>query len=218
MYINSTCTYIPMYININLSIHINIHAYVHVHTYKYKHINIHLHINICIYTCSYTYILPIFLNLITHPDSIAISSNYCYVISCIVLLRYYNSHLFFRTRYNITNSLKRDADSDNLHTMSVIIDMKRQSPTIPSSRNIVEFANAAKFAELLTLTGVDGLFVNTDELEYGGNFNDLKECVRAVKLKKPKLAPACICKDIIIHPVQVSKFLIFFSFSLHHSI
>lgn len=93
----------------------------------------------------------------------------------------------------MTNSLKRPADGkENLHTMGVMIDMKRRSPTIPDRRNIVEFSrftsshfnrmyqnvyimniiiSAGKFAELLTRVNADAFLVNTDEMEYGGKMS-----------------------------------------------
>jgi indole-3-glycerol phosphate synthase len=92
--------------------------------------------------------------------------------------------------------------------MSVLIDLKRRSPTIPERRNIVEFASAAKFAELLTIAGADGFLVNTDEMEYGGKFTDLKETAKATRATKPINAPCIINKDIIIHPVQVREALL----------
>ena len=48
---------------------------------------------------------------------------------------------------------------------------------------------------------------NTDDVEYGGAFTDLKETVIATRKAKPKFPPACICKDIIIHPVQIAQAL-----------
>ena len=117
------------------------------------------------------------------------------------------SYMASKCMYNITNALKRDTSKDGLHTMSVLIDMKRRSPTIPQKRNIVEFSNAAKFAELLTLTGSDAFLINTDELEYGGNFAELKSCVQATRMASPSKPPACIHKDIIIHPVQIAQAL-----------
>ena len=52
--------------------------------------------------------------------------------------------------------------------MSIIVDMKRKSPTIIERRNIVEFSSVSKFSELLTRVGVDGFLVNTNDIEYGG--------------------------------------------------
>ena len=124
------------------------------------------------------------------------------------------SYMASECRYNVTNSLKRATQGGGtanelggLHTMSVLVDMKRRSPTVPQRRNIVEFANAGKFAELLTLTGADAFFVNTDELEYGGKFSELRDCVMATRAARPKKPPACIVKDIIIHPVQIAQAL-----------
>lgn len=99
--------------------------------------------------------------------------------------------------------------------------MKRKSPTITERRNIVEFSSVSKFSELLTRVGVDGFLVNTNDIEYGGYENDLKDTVQSVKSTKLSMyssgssrvsssssliIPACIQKDIIIHPIQVSRF------------
>ena len=91
--------------------------------------------------------------------------------------------------------------------MTVMVDMKKRSPTVPSARNIVEFSKADKFAELLTLSGADSFLINTDEFEYGGAESDLKECVASTKLARPERPPANIVKDIIIHPVQIARAL-----------
>lgn len=107
-------------------------------------------------------------------------------------------------KYNVTRSLKKTAfGKQNLHTMSVLVDMKRTSPTIPDKRNVVEFSSAKQFAELLVLSNVDAFMINLDESEYGGKFSDLKECVNRMKELKPDSPPACIAKDIFIHPIQV---------------
>ena len=114
------------------------------------------------------------------------------------------SYMASVNHYNLTKSLKRAADGkEKLHTMGVLVDLKRRSPTIPDRRNIVEFEHAGKFAELLTLAGADAFLVNTDKMEYGGSSSDLKDVIAAVKKARPLNPPACIVKDIIIHPVQV---------------
>lgn len=108
----------------------------------------------------------------------------------------------------MTRSLKLPADPDgNLHKMSITVDMKRRSPTIPERKTIVEFNNAGKFAELLTIAKTDAFLINTDDMEYGGNFDELKECTKAVKAayKLDVRPPACIRKDIILHPIQVNN-------------
>lgn len=116
------------------------------------------------------------------------------------------SYMSSECKYNVTKALKREPDGNGgLHTMSVMVDLKRRSPTIPGARNIVEFSSASKFADLLALSGVDSFLINTDEQEYGGTFSELKECVKSTRLVKPKNPPAMIHKDIIIHPVQVAS-------------
>lgn len=55
----------------------------------------------------------------------------------------------------------------------------------------------------LEQVGVDALLVNTDEMEYGGKVEDLKIASKAVRSARPENPPACICKDIILHPIQV---------------
>lgn len=117
--------------------------------------------------------------------------------------------------YPVSKALKRDTsgDADNLHAMSVLVDLKRRSPTIPQRRNVVEFSSAAKFAELLALAATDAFLINTDETEYGGNLQDLQETSKALALARSTTppssssVPACICKDIIIHPVQIAQAL-----------
>jgi hypothetical protein len=107
--------------------------------------------------------------------------------------------------------------------MSVLIDVKRKSPTCPQvfimnlctlilysnkkyfylqNRNVVNYAQANKFAELLALTGADGLLINENTEEYGGNKGDLKACASSIR-KLSKVKCPCILKDIIIHPIQV---------------
>jgi len=118
------------------------------------------------------------------------------------------SYMASECKYNVTKALKLDtAKSDDRQKLSVIVDMKRRSPTVPERKNIVEFSTAAKFSELLTLCGTDALMVNTDEIEYKGCLNDLKDSVQAARTVKPLQTPACIAKDIIIHPVQIAQAL-----------
>ena len=109
-------------------------------------------------------------------------------------------------KYNVTRALKRPGfGKENLHTMSVLVDLKRFSPTIPDKRQVVEFSSAKQFAELLALTNTDAFLINLDEQEYGGRFSDLKDCVNKMKVLKPENPPPCIAKDIFIHPIQVQQ-------------
>ena len=91
--------------------------------------------------------------------------------------------------------------------MSVMVDLKRRSPTIPSKRIIAEFRSAGSFCSQLAKINVDAFLVNMDETEYGGKFEELKECADATRLLRPANPPACIAKDIIIHPVQIAQAL-----------
>jgi indole-3-glycerol phosphate synthase len=120
------------------------------------------------------------------------------------------SYMASECKYEITKSLKLDdEDKDRLHRMTVTVDMKKYSPTVPHKRNIVEFSSAGTFAGLLTEAGTDAFLINTDSIEYGGQLSDLSEARREVDSQRPPpgLAPACICKDLIIHPVQIAQAL-----------
>jgi len=141
------------------------------------------------------------------------------------------SYMSSECRYTVTNALKRNtSDPEQLHSMTIMVDLKRRSPTVPHRRNVVEFQSAAKFAELLAMAEVDALMINTDEQEYGGRLGDLKETARALRVRSPRVLndrsgssgsstvvsseqpsppqqPAVICKDLIIHPVQIAQAL-----------
>lgn len=108
-------------------------------------------------------------------------------------------------RFNLTRALKREpAGRDQLHTLSVTVDMKRRSPTILEHRDVIDFDDCGHFAGLLAKIGVNALFANTDDMEYGGKWSDLKDASKTVRALQPQHPPAVICKDIIIHPIQVS--------------
>lgn len=118
------------------------------------------------------------------------------------------SYMSSECKYNITRALRLgEDDQDGRHLLSVLVDMKRKSPTIPERREVVDFSTAGKFSELLTLCGTDAFLVNTDEMVYNGQLSDLPETVKAVKQARPSKPPACIAKDIIIHPVQIAQAL-----------
>lgn len=124
-----------------------------------------------------------------------------------------NDPLFMRMAYIasenkflVTSAVKTtsaESSGSDAHLMTVMIDMKRKSPTVPANRNIVEYTKADKFCELLTLSGVDSFLINTDQYEYGTAESDLKDCAKVSKLARPLKPPAIIHKDIIIHPIQV---------------
>lgn len=129
-----------------------------------------------------------------------------------LLRRHTNDSVFVRMHYfsmdhhnNVSVSLRKDAyGQEKLHKMSIMIDMKRNSPTVPHQRNIVEFPNAAKYATLLTQLGADAIMVNTEETLYGGKLSELEPCSQAIRRTRPNNPPACIAKDIFIHPIQIA--------------
>eukprot|EP01041_Mallomonas_annulata_P013103 gene13103-27666_t len=118
------------------------------------------------------------------------------------------SYIASECKYNVTRALKLDgAGPDERHRLTVLVDMKRKSPTVAQKKNIVEFSTAEKFGELLALCGTDAFLINTDEMEYGGQLSDLKETSKKLRSILPNNSPPCIAKDIIIHPVQIAQAL-----------
>ena len=115
------------------------------------------------------------------------------------------TYLNNKASFNLTHSIKRPyLGKDELVQMSVMVDVKRRSPTVPSQREIVDFGRADTFTTLLATIGVDAFFINTDDMEYGGQLEDLTLAVAAMKKFRPEKPPAIVKKDIFIHPIQVS--------------
>lgn len=131
-----------------------------------------------------------------------------------LLKRHTNDSVFMRMNFlsmdphhNVSVSLRKDGfGKENLHKMSIMVDMKRTSPTTPSKRDIIDYPDAADFAKLLCRLGFDALMVNADETYYGGNLEEFERCSKAIRQTFPDNPPACIYKDIIIHPIQVNVF------------
>ncbi len=120
----------------------------------------------------------------------------------IMRMTYVNSNC----KYEVTKAIKKpDIGADELGKMSIIVDVKRKSPTVPMRRDIVDYTNAGEFCQLLAKVKVDGLFLNT-EPEYGGKFQELKDSKSALKRLQLDSTPALIHKDLIIHPIQVIMF------------
>eukprot|EP00981_Chlorochromonas_danica_P004921 scaffold988_cov165-Ochromonas_danica.AAC.23 len=54
-------------------------------------------------------------------------------------------------KMNLSRALRLDGyGEEKLHTMSITVDMKRRSPTLPDARSVVEFEDAGHFGQLLT--------------------------------------------------------------------
>lgn len=117
----------------------------------------------------------------------------------VMRMTYVNSN----SKYEIAKALRKpDFGPEELGKMSVIVDVKRKSPTVTERRDVVDFTNAGEFCQLLSKIGINGLFINT-EMEYGGKFPELKECHDALKCMGHDNIPPLIHKDLIIHPIQV---------------
>lgn len=113
-----------------------------------------------------------------------------------------------QNHYNVSRALRKlDYGAEKLGKMSIIVDVKRKSPTVPSKRDVVDYRNAGEFCELLAKINVDGFLLNTDETEYGGSLSDLKDASKALKALKLHSKPPLIQKDIIIHPIQIAQAL-----------
>lgn len=135
------------------------------------------------------------------------------------------SYMASESKFNLTRSLLRQSrgesssgsnastynnrgdESSNNRMLSLIVDMKRKSPTVPAKRNIVEFDDAGKFCEALASVNVDAFMVNVDKVEYGGAYSELKECSSRLRAKYTQSPPAVLVKDIIIHPIQIAQAL-----------
>lgn len=109
--------------------------------------------------------------------------------------------------YNVTRSIRKPGGPKDDHMMSIIVDVKKKSPTIPSQRNVVDFSCAADYCCLLSNVGVDALLINTDDVDYGGSWDDLQLTSRALEKLNRATTPACIAKDVFIHPIQVCHYL-----------
>lgn len=116
------------------------------------------------------------------------------------------TYLAENTEYNITRSIRKPfVGEQQLSKMSIIVDMKRKSPTVPAQRDIVDYRDAGEFCELLTNVGVDAFLINGDETEYGVGVNELSTCSKRLNRNmKIKKTPGLIYKDVIVHPIQVS--------------
>jgi indole-3-glycerol phosphate synthase len=116
------------------------------------------------------------------------------------------SYFQVQRSFNFTRAVRKpDLGEDKLGKMSIIVDMKRKSPTLPNRRDIISLKSYASFAELLARVNVDGLLMNTDNIEYGGSLDEIKESSKALKRLKVPHIPPILAKDVIIHPIQVSS-------------
>ncbi len=106
------------------------------------------------------------------------------------------------------------------YRLSVIVDMKRRSPTTPTVMhfkvytsfkylnkqfpNVLSFDDAGDMADIFDEAGADCLFINTDS-DYGGSIQEIKRIQTKLTSSNRGRDLCLVRKDFIIHPVQVSK-------------
>mmetsp|Transcript_11092 Transcript_11092/g.37602 ORF Transcript_11092/g.37602 Transcript_11092/m.37602 type:complete len:438 (-) Transcript_11092:138-1451(-) len=109
---------------------------------------------------------------------------------------------------NLTRALRRDIHhDDDVHRCAVVVDLKRRSPTMEPPE-VLSFDNSGRMASLFALSGADAIMVNTDEVLYGGDPEDIRECFRALRATPGPVGsspPPLLCKDLILHPIQVAQ-------------
>ena len=109
-----------------------------------------------------------------------------------------------------TASTPNRQHSFNPHKLSVGVDIKRQSPTAPNSRqgcnDLVEIDSIPLVSQALASLGADFLFINVDSL-YGGTQSDLSSTTRHLRyLSKTSGTPPIpiVMKDVVISPLQLA--------------
>jgi len=92
-----------------------------------------------------------------------------------------------------------DEDAGGMRRASFVADIKRKSPR--SQRPYCNFDSAAPVAAAMVQLGADAVFINTDYTAYGGDWQDLKSAVKAVR--KVSQTAAVVCKDIVVDEIQM---------------
>lgn len=108
--------------------------------------------------------------------------------------------------HKLSEMLRRNS-TDRAHGLSVIADMKRRTPTRnPKCDNtILSYVDAAEVSKNMANAGFDVIFVNTDELYYGGHISELHRCFLELRKLGRRVRPAIVMKDIILHPIQIAQ-------------
>mmetsp|Transcript_31194 Transcript_31194/g.70068 ORF Transcript_31194/g.70068 Transcript_31194/m.70068 type:complete len:259 (+) Transcript_31194:124-900(+) len=115
--------------------------------------------------------------------------------------------------YAVTRALRLFTLGEESRRVSVVGDLKRLSPTAPNMpRTVGTFADAGARSEELFKMGANVVMVNTDSFGWGGSMEDLSSVTRAKREREKRLKEdgvegsptAVVCKDLIIHPIQVA--------------
>jgi indole-3-glycerol phosphate synthase len=84
---------------------------------------------------------------------------------------------------------------------SVVVDVKRRSPSYPSRNPLCRFDDAGAVAEAMARLGADAVMVGTDPGWYGGTLDELRSAVRLVRRANPNAA--VVMKDVVVDEVQL---------------
>jgi len=83
---------------------------------------------------------------------------------------------------------------------SFVVDIKRKSLS-RQSETFARYDDAGMVAEAMVSLGADAVFVNVDYHSYGGDINELRSAVQAVR--KVSSTAAVVMKDIIVDEIQL---------------
>ncbi|KAK1938634.1 Indole-3-glycerol phosphate synthase [Babesia divergens] len=108
--------------------------------------------------------------------------------------------------HKLSEMLRRHS-TESAHGLSVIADMKRRTPTHnPKCDNaVLSYVDAAEVARNMAQVGFDVIFVNTDDVIYGGHILELHKCFLELRKLGRRTRPAIVMKDIILHPIQIAQ-------------
>ncbi|AFZ79131.1 hypothetical protein BEWA_019770 [Theileria equi strain WA] len=108
--------------------------------------------------------------------------------------------------HKLSEMLRRNSDESS-HKLSVIADMKRRTPTHnpKCDDKVLSYIDAGEVALNMASAGFDVIFVNTDEIVYGGHVQDLHKSFLELRKLGRRKRPAIVMKDIFLHPIQIAQ-------------
>lgn len=109
--------------------------------------------------------------------------------------------------YRVARALKRSV-GQAVHTVSVIAEMKRRTPTGGEAgpSEVACIADAGLVACQLADCGADVLMVSTDGPCYGGSLEDLRMAKAALDQTRGEgERPPLVAKDLFVHPLQIAQ-------------
>jgi len=116
------------------------------------------------------------------------------------------------SQFLVKQSLRRAPNLEDRHQLSVICDLKRQTPCGPQSgpRQLADYATAGDIAQQMVSYGADAIMVNTDFGGWGGDLLDLTttaQNVNCFRLPKKRHIDAMVqqSKDGMEQQLDVEK-------------